>query len=206
MAIDLEVLTIGHSTLSYQDFVQQLRDAKVTAIADVRSTPFSQYTPHFNRDTLPAELRQDKIAYVFLGEELGGRPNATQFFRDGIADYEKMSRADSFAVGLERVVEGAKKYRIALMCSEQDPLECHRCLLVGRALNQMGVTVRHILGGGKTVGHTAIEQQLLELTGRAAEDLFAPYAERLAFAYRERAVKVAYSEPKESPKDHVAAE
>ena len=72
--------------------------------------------------------------YVFLGKELGGRPNKRRFYCDGVADYKKMAQASEFKKGLDRVIEGAKKYRIALMCSERDPSDCHRCLLVGRAL------------------------------------------------------------------------
>jgi uncharacterized protein (DUF488 family) len=95
---------------------------------------------------------------------------------------------------LDRVIEGSKKYRIALLCSERDPLDCHRCLLVGRALAERGIGVSHILDDGRVVSHAEIEDKLLEITGRNANDLFAPRAERLAAAYRERARKVAFVE------------
>lgn len=201
-----EVLTIGHSTLPYERFLGLLRGANVTAIADVRSAPYSRQFPQFNREDLSNELRADGIAYVFLGKELGGRPSERQFYCDGIADYERMSRTAEFGKGLERVVEGAKKYRIALMCSERDPLDCHRCLLVGRALAQRGVHVGHILGDGRVVSHSEIEDKLLELSGRGTEDFFAPRSERLAVAYRERARKVAFAEPQPDPGGPIAAE
>jgi uncharacterized protein (DUF488 family) len=117
-----------------------------------------------------------------------------------------MAKANEFNKGLDRVVEGAKKYRIALMCSERDPLDCHRCLLVSRALAQRGVRVSHILDDGSIVGHAKIEERLLELSGRKAEDLFAPRSERLATAYRERARKVAFAEPQPHPRGPIAAE
>ena len=203
---NMEVLTIGHSTQSYEEFLRRLRDAEVTAVADVRSTPFSRHLPHFNSDTLRDELRLDKIAYVFLGDELGGRPKERQFFCEGVADYAKMAHSEAFKKGLDRVAEGARKYTLALMCSEQDPLDCHRCLLVGRALAAKGVKVRHILIDGSTVEHAEIENRLLDLTGRAGEDLFLSREGRLAAAYRERAAKVAYAEHEESRQKHVAAE
>jgi len=190
----VEVLTIGHSTLHYERFLALLRQASVTAVADVRTAPFSRHFPHFNRDVLRDELRQDSIAYVFLGEELGGRPKDKRFFRNGIANYEKMAETQEFARGLDRVIEGAKKYRIAMMCSEHDPLDCHRCLLVGRALRERGIAVRHILNGGRTVDHQQIEAKLMEMSGKSDIDLFEPRTKRLAAAYRDRAMKVAFSE------------
>jgi uncharacterized protein (DUF488 family) len=191
-----EVLTIGHSTLPYERFLGLLRRSAVTAVADVRTAPYSRHSPQFNRNTLRDELRQDGIAYVFLGEELGGRPGDKRLFSDGVADYEQMAREADFAKGLERVVEGAKNYRIAMMCSEHDPLDCHRCLLVGRALHEHGVTVRHILCDGSVVDHAVIEERLMRLSGRTDADLFESRDQRLAAAYRDRASRVAFAESK----------
>lgn len=196
---NVEVLTIGHSTQSYEDFLKRLRSARVTAIADVRSSPFSRHFPHFNRDALKSDLRMDGIEYVFLGDELGGRPKERQFFCDGVADYEKMATTQTFEKGLDRVLEGAKKYRIALMCSEHNPLDCHRCLLVGRALATRNVSVGHILGNGTTITHAEIETMLLEMAGRSDGDFFETQQERLLKAYRDRAMKVAYAERDTSP-------
>jgi uncharacterized protein (DUF488 family) len=190
-----EVLTVGHSTLPYERFLSLLRGARVTAIADVRSAPYSRQFPHFSRDELCERLRSDGVSYVFLGKELGGRPSEEKFYCEGVADYEKMAQAPEFNKGLDRVIEGAKKHRIALMCSERDPLDCHRCLLVGRALARRGVRVGHILSDGSVVRHEQIEDRLLELAGRTDDDLFATRSDRLAAAYRERARKVAFAEP-----------
>jgi uncharacterized protein (DUF488 family) len=190
----VEVLTIGHSNLSYEGFLTLLRRVSVTAIADVRTSPYSRHSPHFNRDLLREELRQDNVAYVFLGEELGGRPKERRFFTDSVANYEKMAETEDFACGLDRVVEGAKKYRIALMCSEHDPLDCHRCLLVGRALQGRGVTVRHILNNGRVIHQRAIEEKLMEKSHKNDIDLFESPEKRLAAAYRDQAAKVAFVE------------
>jgi hypothetical protein len=125
---------------------------------------------------------------------------------EGVADYEKMAQAPEFTKGLDRVTEGAKKYRIALMCSERDPLDCHRCLLVGRALAHRGVRVSHIVNDEGIVSHDQIEDRLLELSGRNDDDLFAPRVERLTAAYRVRARKVAFAEPQADPRSPITAE
>ncbi|MBZ9661395.1 DUF488 domain-containing protein [Mesorhizobium sp. ESP-6-4] len=202
-----EILTIGHSTLSYEQFLHLLRRAGVTAVADVRSAPYSRHFPHFNRDALRQELRQDNIDYRFVGEKLGGRPADKTFFCEGVADYERMAMAPAFKQGLELVVEGAKKHRIAIMCSEHDPLDCHRCLLVSRALAERGMLIKHILSDGSIVGHNEIVERLLRLEGKLGDDLFLSQSERLAAAYRKRARKVAYAErPPSDPANQVAAE
>ena len=192
----LEVLSIGHSTLGYERFLLSIKRAGITAVADVRSAPYSRYNPQFNRETLKDELRQVGIAYVFLGEQLGGRPKSAAYFCNGVADYEKMAATSSFAEGLKRLIAGAKKYRIAMMCSEHDPLDCHRCLLVGRALFEKGISVKHILSDGTILSHKDVEKRLLELSGKGSDDLFETNENRLASAYRQRSLSVAYSERK----------
>ena len=193
---DYKVLTVGHSTLSYEQFLTLIRSAGVTAIADVRSAPYSRHFPHFNRETLRKELKLDGVAYVFLGEELGGRPKESSYFCDGIADYEKMAKAPSFALGIKRVKEGAERYRIALMCSEHNPLDCHRCLLVGRVLKEQGISVEHIIWNGELRSQTAIEDDLLAIAGKDQNqvDFFAAPSDRLSEAYRHRATRVAFVE------------
>lgn len=201
----MNVLSIGHSTLEYEQFAARLNEAGVTAIADVRTSPFSRNFAHFNRDVLKDALARDGIAYVFLGKELGGRPKGEKYYTDGIADYEKMAQSDLFQKGLERVEQGARKYRIAMMCSERNPLDCHRCLLVGRSLAERGVTVSHILSDGRTLTQSDIEEQLLIMAGNEQDDMFASAAQRLNDAYRGRARKVAFAEASPSS-DAVAAE
>jgi len=201
----MHVFSIGHSTLNYEQFAARLNSAGVTAVADVRTSPFSRNFAHFNMDVLKDALARDGIAYVFLGKELGGRPKGEEYYTDGIADYEKMAKSDLFRNGLERVEQGARKYRVAMMCSERNPLDCHRCLLVGRALAERGVKVSHLLSDGANVAQQEIEQQLLAMAGKQQNDMFASPAERLNDAYRERARKVAFTEAP-LPFDAVAAE
>lgn len=192
-----KILTIGHSNHTYADFLGLLRRAGVTAVADVRTAPFSRHNTQFNKEELQQALKRDRVAYVYLGVELGGRPKSKALFDDGIADYEQMAATSLFAEGLERVVQGASSHRIALMCSEQNPTECHRCLLVGRALQAHGVQVEHILSDGSVVSQEEVAEELLRLSGSPSEDLFLSKEERLTLAYRERSRRVAYSEKAE---------
>lgn len=188
-----EVLTIGHSSHSIEHFLALLHGAGVTAVADVRSAPHSRHVPQFNHDALKATLRDAGIAHVYLGKELGGRPQNHAQYRDGVADYEKIAGGEAFQVGLRRVLDGAATHRVALMCAEQHPLDCHRCLLVGRALAARGARVRHILPDGTVATQAEIEAELLRRTGRDKADLFMSPEERLAAAYRDYARKVAFA-------------
>ena len=166
----------------------------MNAIADIRSSPFSRHTPHFSQRELKQWLKDEGIAYVFLGKELGGRPTSSTLYRNGIADYDAMAKTSEFATGIERLTKGTNDHRIAMMCSEHDPLDCHRCLLVARHLAEKGVKVGHILSTGQIVLHDQIEERLLKLEGLAADDFFHPRVERLAAAYRQRNMKVAFVE------------
>jgi uncharacterized protein (DUF488 family) len=177
------IYSIGHSNLSLETFLALLRDAGIEAIADVRSSPWSRFNPQFNRETLKAALKAEGIAYSHLGQELGGRPKEPRFYCDGVADYRKMRRAPAFDAGLARLDAGARRYRLAILCSEQNPLECHRCLLVGRALAEAGRPVVHLLHDGTSMTQADVEAHLLALAGKEGEDLFASRAERLEAAY-----------------------
>jgi len=189
------IFSVGHSNHDFQTFLALLRGAEIGAIADVRSVPFSRRLPHFNAQRLRGELERDGIEYWYLGQELGGRPSDPELFRDGRADYERMAARPSFEHGLMQLLSHARQNRTALLCSERDPLDCHRCLLVGRALQQRSVPVEHILVTGETLSQQRIEQQLLDALDSGEQDLFASSKQRLATAYRLRASKVAFGKP-----------
>ena len=145
---------------------------------------------------MAAALAARSVEYIFLGKELGGRPQSQALYTDGVADYEKTAASPEFQLGLDRLMEAAARSNVAAMCSEVDPLECHRCLLVGRALAAQGADVRHILASGKVVTHAEVEDRLLSLENRAEEDLLAsPREERLSQAYRSRARRAGYRAP-----------
>src|SRR5262249_33445779 len=141
--------TIGHSNHPIERFIELVRGAEVTAIADVRSTPASRRYPWFNQARLAPRLADEGIAYVPLGDALGGRPRDPRLYReDGVADYASMARRDASPPAPARVAEGTRRYRLCLLCAEREPLDCHRCLLVARALKTRGFAIGHLLVDG----------------------------------------------------------
>lgn len=176
------VFTIGHSNHSSERFIALLRGAGITAVADVRSIPRSRRWPQFSRGRIEHWLADAGISYVFLGAELGGRPADPALLREGRPDYDLMAATPSFRVGLERVLDGAGKYRVALMCAEREPLDCHRFLLVSRHLKERGVRLRHILADGSIEPQETTEVRLLRQSGLGVDSLFADPSPRDAIA------------------------
>jgi uncharacterized protein (DUF488 family) len=189
-SLDIELLTIGHSNLPADQFAAMLKANRVTAIVDVRSVPFSRRFPWFSSRTLSERLHSKGIAYMMMGDTLGGRPTNPALYRDDAADYEAMAATAEFQTSIDRIVVEATRHRLCLMCSEREPLDCHRCLLVGRTLAERGCTVAHILGHGAVEPHSATEERLLAGLG-PDDDLFADRKSRLADAYRKRAHRIA---------------
>jgi uncharacterized protein (DUF488 family) len=176
--------------------VELLKRHGVTAVADVRSAPFSKFNPQFNKNVLERDLKLKGIKYVFLGRELGARSNDPSCYENGRVQYARLARTSQFRQGIERIMRGAQEHRIALMCAERDPLECHRTLLVARALDEQGVNVSHILGDGRLETHRDAMNRLLDLTGLPRNDLFRSREELIAEALAKQEEKVAYVDEK----------
>ena len=157
-----ELFTIGHSNHTMFDFLRLLRSHGVNALVDVRSHPYSRPHPQFNRKVLAADLRKAKIAYVFLGQELGARRVETACYVDGRAGYGSIAKLPIFQEGIQRVREGIRQYRIALMCAERDPIDCHRVILVCRHLRKEGITLQHIRENGSLETHADLEKRLVD--------------------------------------------
>ena len=168
----LSVLTIGHSTHSLEAFVKLLKAHSAGAVADIRSTPYSRYSPHFNREPLRDALRRHQIRYVFLGRELGARSNDPACYENGRVKYKLLAQSELFRRGIERVESGANAYRIALMCTEKDPLDCHRAILVAPALCRNGTPVQHILPDGRLEDHESSITRLLDAMGFCTDNTF----------------------------------
>ena len=188
---DLQVFTIGHSNHTLEIFLTLLSRHEVSAVADVRSAPYSRFCPQFNRDVLPAALKASNIRYSYLGRELGGRSEDSACYQDGQIKYDLVARTSVFREGLARVVGGAESYRIALMCAEKEPLDCHRTLLVAPELVAVGVDVVHILAGGELETHQKTMERLLAQLN-PNYDLFQPREELLADALARQARRIAY--------------
>lgn len=151
------IWTVGHSNHDVAWFLRLLQRERIEFVVDVRSYPYSRHAPQFNREPLERALRSAGIGYVFLGEALGGRPSRGEHYDDdGHALYGLMAQEPDFVAAVERVRAGARSYRLALLCSEADPRECHRRLLVGRVLTRADVELRHILRDGSVMTEESV--------------------------------------------------
>lgn len=187
-----EIYTIGHSDLTIESFIGNLQRNGITALTDVRSNPYSRMQPQFNRETLKRDLQQNHIAYLFLGKELGARSEQPECYINGKIQFEILARQPLFLQGLDRVIGGLEKYQIALMCSEKDPLNCHRTILVARQLHNRGISVNHILYDGSIESHSALERRLLKTLKMEVLDLFRSEDEVVFDAYLKWGDRIAY--------------
>jgi len=160
------LFTIGHSNLEIGDFLAVLGAHGVRILCDVRSRPASFRFPQFNREPLESVLAPAGIRYEFLGETLGGRPaDPRVYHEDGLVDYAARRHAPNFIAGLERALAISSAGVAALMCAEEDPLQCHRFLMICPALLERGVTPVHIRRGGALESQSDAEDRLLVLHG-----------------------------------------
>lgn len=157
--------TIGHSNHSHEEFLKLLREHGVTAVADVRSSPYSQFMPEYNMPVIEAVLRKAGVSYVHLGRELGARRVEEECYVDGRAKYERIAELPVFRDGLHRLFQGVDNYRVAVMCAEADPIGCHRAILVCREVKRArpDLGILHIHNNGVTEKHEALEERLVAL-------------------------------------------
>lgn len=186
------IVTVGHSTHDIATFLELLTQHQVTAIADVRSTPVSRFAPQYNSNVLQKSLSDADIKYVFLGKELGARSQDPSCYLDGRVQYGRLAATALFQSGIERLLSGARKEAVAVMCTEQDPLECHRTVLVARVLVDRGVSVSHIHGDGSVEAHASAMDRLMARFGLQEDDLFRSREERLNEALETQERRIAY--------------
>jgi uncharacterized protein (DUF488 family) len=143
------LFTIGHSNHSFEAFVQLLRTHRIQLLVDTRSSPYSRYVAHFNREEIARAFSDSDVEYVFLGRELGGRPEDDEFYDDvGHVLYDRLAASFFFQRGIAQLEEWMQQSRVAILCSEEDPATCHRYLLISRVLRERGVSIRHLRGDG----------------------------------------------------------
>jgi uncharacterized protein (DUF488 family) len=163
------LFTIGHSNHDLGDFLAILVQHGAKTLCDVRSRPGSFRFPQFNREPLEAAAKLAKIEYNFLGESLGGRPEDPRaYLSDGQVDYFARRKSSDFSTGVDRLLELLRTENVALMCAEEDPLQCHRFLMICPALVERGVAPTHIRRNGILESQRDAEDRLLDLHGGAA--------------------------------------
>lgn len=186
------VYSLGHSTLSIEAFVTLLKRHCIDIVCDVRSHPYSRFSPHFCLDTLQEELKSQGVAYSFLGRELGGRSSDPSVYENGRVSYDRLAQTSSFQRGLDKVRQLSIKHRVALMCAEREPLACHRTILISRHLHDRQTDISHILPTGVLESHETTLARLLKVLGLSASDLYRSPDEIAAEAYEIQGSRISY--------------
>ena len=187
-----ELLTVGHSNHIVERFIELLKMHGVTAVGDVRSSPYSRFNPQFNRENLRKTLKEHHIAYVFLGTELGPRSDDPACYVDGKVQYGRLAGTEIFQQGIRRLLSGMKTYRIALMCAEKDPITCHRMILVCRALRSKPFRISHILEDGSLESLGDSERRLIRTLKMPQLRLFEGVEDLIRRAYDVQSDRIAY--------------
>lgn len=184
------LFTIGHSTHDFPTFLRLLKQHEIGVVADVRSRPSSRF-PWFSRDALEKGLKANGVRYVFLGTELGARREERECYIGPRADYRLIAQTAAYQRGIERLRNGVSRYRIALMCSEREPLDCHRTILVCRHAKEFA-NIFHIRADGRLESHEEAEARLLSRYFSGDHDFFRGEAEMLDEAYLRRGEEINY--------------
>lgn len=198
------IYTVGHSSHSIDFFLDLLQSFAISCVVDVRSVPASSYNPQFNREPLSAFLRAHDIGYIHFGREFGARPKEPELLdSEGRVDFEKVQGTAAFRSGVEKLRQGVEEgYRLALMCSEAEPFDCHRFAMVSAVLVREGFEVLHILRDKTVKANSELEEQLLKKYARSIPQihprpsLFAPditREEQVAMGYRLRNRDIGFS-------------
>ena len=203
------IYTIGHSNHPIDYFLELLLEYSVNCVVDVRSVAASGYNPQYNQEPLFNFLKKNQIAYLHFGDEFGARHKDPDLLdEDGKVDFEKVRKSWNFQKGVERLREGIdRNFTIALMCSESDPLDCHRFSMVSIALDKDGFEVRHILKDKTVKTNSELEIQLLKKYDKKLPkpDIFQPnitISDQLVVAYKLRNKEIAYSPYASEPKEN----
>jgi len=178
-----KIYTIGYASFSIGDFIDTLRNHDITVVADVRSAPYSRYKPEFIKEKLSRALTEWNIKYLFLGNHVGARVEDPGCYVNGKLRYGLLKESDNFRKGIDRILNGMKDERIALMCAEKDPVNCHRTFLVCRTLRAYPIEIFHIQEDGSLEEHSDTEKRLLRLYDLDHPDIFRSEQERIDAVY-----------------------
>ena len=188
----MKLYTVGHSNHTQEVFLNLLVAHGINIVVDVRSVPASNHNPQFNQEVISVFLQKHHIDYRFLGRELGAR-RMDSINGDGQVDFEQAIHSSLFQQGVDRILPQLANNKVAIMCSEANPLECHRFALVARYFHEHGVEVFHILKDASLVSHQILERQMVANYLRSrkpmlseVDELFGTYTkeQQLADAYR----------------------
>lgn len=155
------IYTVGHSNYEIDNFIKVISSYGIDFIVDVRSSPYSKYCPQFNRENIKDSLKNIGIQYLFLGKELGARPNDSSCYYGGRVQFDLLRKTELFKQGIARLKDAESKVcLLAIMCSEKNPIDCHRTVLISRVLKEEGIDVKHIISDTEVIDQSQIEEQL----------------------------------------------
>ena len=160
----MEIYTIGHSNYTVEKLIDMLKHYNINCVVDIRGTPYSKYNVQFDKETIRYNLSKAGFIYIYMAKELAAKRINKQSYNDeGYSDFEKVINEKEFLEGIERLKNGCNKgYNIALLGAMQEPIRCHRSILVGKALRKAGFDVKHILDDYSIASQDDIEQMLLD--------------------------------------------
>lgn len=196
-----ELYTVGHSNHPIEHFIAILKLNEIEAIVDVRTSPFSKFSPQYNQPSLKSFLSTAGIKYIHMGKQLGARREEKDCYTSGQVDFSLVSKSPLFIEGIMRLREGTSKMKVAIMCAEKDPLTCHRTILVSRYARQHIPCVKHILSDGSIEEGSAAELRLRRECGFPEAELFESDDELLEKAYQMRAHEIAFKPASPQDKD-----
>jgi uncharacterized protein (DUF488 family) len=158
------IYTIGHSNMTQKSFVDILKSFKIDIVVDVRSSPYSKFVSHFNREDIKRSLIENGMRYIFLGEYIGGKPRDKKYYENGKVNYMRVAQGDRYSEGINRIIELNNENNIVLMCSEEDPYNCHRHNLITQTLVKKGLEVTHIRKNSKIDKITNLDKKDIQTT------------------------------------------
>ena len=160
----MEIFTIGYAGFEIENFIKVLKEHHINSLIDVRSSPFSKFHSDYNKPLLHKTLHERGIIYRNYNREFGARQENKMYYPNGYLDFSMFTRSRMFIEGMEKIIKAIPLgYRFVLMCSEKDPITCHRTIMVGKAFSDKGVSINHILSDGHIITQSDIETRLLDM-------------------------------------------
>lgn len=159
----MDIFTIGHSNYSIDRLIDMLRHFNIDCVVDIRGIPYSKYNVQFDKETIRYSLTKAGFIYIYMAKELAAkRLSRVSYNEEGYADFEKVIHEEDFINGINRLKNGCEKgYKIAILGAMQDPIRCHRSILVGRELIKNDFNVKHILDDYSIATQNDIDEMLL---------------------------------------------
>jgi uncharacterized protein (DUF488 family) len=180
------IYSIGYSSFAFKDFISTLNKYEINALIDVRSVPYSKYKPEYNQDQITKKIN-DNIQYIFMGKELGARPQDLSVFIDGKVSFDLLAQTNFFNHGINRIKKGLSLgYTPCLLCAEKDPITCHRTILISRILSNQNHQIKHILYDGTIESQNNVEKRLLKKYNLDQTNMFYSRKDRIDLAYRKQ--------------------